>query len=138
MRRGEQDATVAVRIADPELDAWQRPKKPLITSKLLGGHPASSLHPSFAMNTQQRSTIVGVFEDRLHANKAVTELHQAGFTQSHIGVAMRHAEGAAIAAGTGHDTHAGSGALTGALTGLGLAQVTQFERFSANSARIST
>ena len=45
------------------------------------------------MNTQQRSTVVGVFEDRLHANQAITELHQAGFTEAQIGVAMRHAEG---------------------------------------------
>ena len=72
------------------------------------------------MNTQKRSTVVGVFEDRLHANQAVTELHQAGFTGAQIGVAMRHAEGVDDAAGTAHDTHAGSGALTGALTGLGL------------------
>ena len=72
------------------------------------------------MNTQKRSTVVGVFEDRLHANQAVTELHQAGFTGAQIGVAMRHAEGIDDAAGTAHDTHAGSGAMTGALTGLGL------------------
>jgi hypothetical protein len=72
------------------------------------------------MNTQQRSTVVGVFEDRLHANKAITELRKAGFTESQIGVAMKHAEGVADAATTGHDTHSGSGALTGALTGLGL------------------
>jgi hypothetical protein len=72
------------------------------------------------MDTQQRSTVVGVFEDRLHANQAITDLHKAGFTEKQIGVAMRHAEGVADTASTGHDTHAGSGALTGALTGLGL------------------
>jgi hypothetical protein len=72
------------------------------------------------MKTQPASTVVGVFEDRLHANKAVTELHQAGFGDNQVGVAMRHAEGASDATGTEHDTHAGSGALTGALTGLGL------------------
>ena len=36
------------------------------------------------MNTQQRSTVVGVFEDRLHANQAIAELHQAGFTESQV------------------------------------------------------
>jgi hypothetical protein len=72
------------------------------------------------MNTQKSSTVVGVFEDRTHANRAVTELHQAGFDQSQIGLAMRHAEDGADAASTDHETHAGSGALTGALTGLGL------------------
>jgi hypothetical protein len=73
-----------------------------------------------AMKTQQSSTVVGVFEDRLHANKAITELHQAGFGQDQIGVAMRHAEGGEDVAGTEDDSHAASGALAGALTGLGL------------------
>jgi hypothetical protein len=72
------------------------------------------------MKTQQSSTVVGVFEDRTHANKAITELHQAGFDQSQIGVAMRHVEGEEDAAVTEHDSHATSGALAGALTGLGL------------------
>src|SRR4051794_41127659 len=70
------------------------------------------------MNTQNSSTVVGVFEDRLHANKAISELHEAGFTDKHIGVAMKHAEGVADDAANG--THSGSGAMTGALTGLGL------------------
>ena len=71
------------------------------------------------MNTQKSSTVVGVFEDRLHANKAVTELHSAGFTDKQIGVAMKHGEG--IDAGSSQEgSHAGSGALTGALTGIGL------------------
>ena len=72
------------------------------------------------MNTQKSSTVVGVFEDRTHANKAITELHQAGFNQSQIGVAMQHAEGVGNVSSTEHDSHAASGALTGALTGLGL------------------
>jgi hypothetical protein len=72
------------------------------------------------MNTQKSSTVVGVFADRTHANKAVTELHQAGFNQSQIGVVMQHAEGAGNNTSTEHDSHAASGALTGALTGLGL------------------
>jgi hypothetical protein len=72
------------------------------------------------MKTQQASTVVGVFEDRLHANQAITELHEAGFGENQVGVAMRHAEGGADAASTDHETHAGSGALAGALTGLGL------------------
>ncbi len=72
------------------------------------------------MKTQQSTTVVGVFEDRVHANKAITELHQAGFNQNQIGVAMRHAEGVENMTGTEHDGHATSGALTGALTGLGL------------------
>jgi hypothetical protein len=72
------------------------------------------------MTTQLASTVVGVFEDRLHANQAITELHSAGFGQNQIGVAMQHADGVADDVVTEKDTHAGSGALTGALTGLGL------------------
>ena len=43
--------------------------------------------------TKQRSTVVGVFEDRQQADKAVGELLKAGFRQDQIGVAMRHDEG---------------------------------------------
>jgi len=74
------------------------------------------------MTAQQRSSVVGVFEDRQQADRAISELRQAGFREDQIGVAMRHAEGTA-SAGTSadaDDSHAGSGALTGALTGLGL------------------
>jgi hypothetical protein len=72
------------------------------------------------MNTQLASTVVGVFEDRLHANQAITELSSAGFGQNKIGVAMQHADGVADDVVTEKDTKAGAGALTGALTGLGL------------------
>ncbi len=72
------------------------------------------------MKTPKASTVVGVFEDRLHANQAITELHQAGFDQSQIGVAMRHAEGEGDLTATDYNSHAGSGAVAGALTGLGL------------------
>ena len=41
----------------------------------------------------QRSTIVGVFEDRQRADQAVGELSRAGFREDQIGVAMRHTEG---------------------------------------------
>jgi Heat induced stress protein YflT domain len=86
----------------------------------------SDLRHKTTMNTSTSSTVVGVFEDRIHANKAVTELHQAGFTENQIGVAMQHAEGVTDVTGTGteHDSHAASGALTGALAGLGLGALT--------------
>jgi len=72
--------------------------------------------------TNQRSTVVGVFEDRHQADKAVNELLKSGFRQDQIGVAMRHAEGAtgATTSDEADATEAGSGAMTGALTGLGL------------------
>jgi CRISPR/Cas system-associated protein endoribonuclease Cas2 len=42
---------------------------------------------------KQHSAVVGVFQDRQQANKAVSELLKAGFRQDQIGVAMRHAKG---------------------------------------------
>ena len=64
--------------------------------------------------------MVGVFEDRTHANQAITELHSAGFGREQIGVAIQHAHGVTDDEVAEHETHAGAGALTGALTGLGL------------------
>ena len=70
----------------------------------------------------QRSTIVGVFEDRQRADQAVSELLKNGFRQDQIGVAMRHSEGEVGSSTTtdADDSNAGSGAVAGALTGLGL------------------
>ncbi|MGZ5941996.1 MAG: YsnF/AvaK domain-containing protein, partial [Isosphaeraceae bacterium] len=72
--------------------------------------------------TQQRSTVVGVFEDRSHANAAISELRQAGFREDQIGVASRHAEAgeAAETTTTGDGSHIGTGAIAGALAGAGL------------------
>src|SRR5262249_28022279 len=72
------------------------------------------------MATLRRSTIVGVFDDRKHANQAVAELRQAGFSEAQIGVAMRRTKDSADAATTGDETYAEEGAVAGALTGLGL------------------
>jgi hypothetical protein len=82
----------------------------------------------------QQSTIVGVFDDRLQADRAVDELRRAGFRDDQIGVAMRYDAGAAATAGatdvvdaTGAgETHAGTGAITGVLTGLGLGALAGF------------
>ena len=46
-----------------------------------------------ATTTEQRSTVVGVFEDRQQADAAVNDLRQAGFREDQIGVAVRGAEG---------------------------------------------
>src|SRR5438067_7186293 len=72
------------------------------------------------MRTQQ-STIVGVFEDRQQADRAVDELRRAGFRNDQIGVAFRHDEGEFSTTDTGDtadETRAGTGAATGALAGL--------------------
>jgi uncharacterized protein (TIGR02271 family) len=73
------------------------------------------------MAMQQRSTVVGVFEDRKHADRAIADLRAAGFRDDQIGVAMRHSDESEVTADTSaDDSAAGSGALTGALTGMGL------------------
>jgi len=71
---------------------------------------------------RKHSTVIGVFEDRLKADEAVSELLKAGFHKDQIGVAMRHAEGTgkAVVEGDSNDSEAGTGAITGALAGLGL------------------
>jgi len=71
---------------------------------------------------QQRSTIVGVFEDRHHADQAVADLKKAGFRDDQIGVAMRHTEGSmeSAATDTAGETYAEEGAATGIVAGLGL------------------
>jgi len=74
------------------------------------------------MTNQQRSTIVGVFPDHIQADRAVTELRNAGFREDQIGVAGRH-DDATIKSGVASDeegSHAGTGAVAGALAGAGL------------------
>ena len=76
------------------------------------------------MATQQRYTVVGVFEDRISADRAVSQLLNAGFRQEHLGVAMRHPDDASVGSTTADaedaPTRAELGALAGALTGVGL------------------
>jgi len=76
------------------------------------------------MKAEQRSTVVGVFEDRQQADRAVAELRKAGFRDDQIGLAMRHTErtteSATAESEHGHESHAGSGAVSGILAGLGL------------------
>ena len=75
-----------------------------------------------------QSTVVGVFDDRQQADRAIDELRRAGFRDDQIGVAMRYDSGnsgivnAADAGETTsvEDSHAGTGAVTGVVAGLGL------------------
>lgn len=74
-----------------------------------------------ARTTEQRSTVVGVFEDRRQADAAINELRKAGFREDQIGVASRHTEGEAATTTTGEQgTKWETGAITGALAGAGL------------------
>jgi uncharacterized protein (TIGR02271 family) len=73
------------------------------------------------MAAKTRSTVVGVFEDRHQADRAIAELKRAGFREDQIGVITRRDETLATADDVDtDDTHADSGALTGALAGAGL------------------
>jgi hypothetical protein len=70
------------------------------------------------MQADQRTTVVGAFENRREAEQAVDELHRAGFRDDQIGFATRGGE--AIEGGTNveeTESHAGSGAAGGAVTG---------------------
>jgi len=68
--------------------------------------------------THQRSTVVGVFNDRARAQEAVRALKQAGFREEQIGVVARHEETEhAVAEGS----KAGAGAATGLAAGAGIA-----------------
>jgi hypothetical protein len=62
------------------------------------------------MNT--RSTVVGVFPDRMSAEDAINELRRAGFSEEQIGFAMR-----GETAPEGATTTEGGGAAAGAITG---------------------
>lgn len=73
--------------------------------------------------TETRPYVVGVFEDRYHADEAVTELIAAGFTAKEIGVAMRD-DHARLAEDEKADAYAkaelartATGAVTGAILG---------------------
>jgi len=70
------------------------------------------------MATATRALIVGVFEDRNEAERAVDEMEQAGFTHEQIGFALRGSD--VVAGGMLTDTVGakdGSGAVAGAVTG---------------------
>jgi len=79
------------------------------------------------MATKERSTVVGVFENRTQAEQAVAELKRVGFADDDIAVVMKH-EGQATtvnvsdpdkarAARVSGETQAEEGATAGAVTG---------------------
>lgn len=74
------------------------------------------------MNTSDRSTIVAVFESRANADRAIAQLHDAGFNSSQIGVVGRDpTTGEKVTTGTAADKgeKAAVGAATGAAVGAG-------------------
>lgn len=75
------------------------------------------------MTVENRSTVVGVFEDQSAAQKAVAELRRAGFGEHDIGVVTRerqHTASRDMAETDDASLKAGAGAATGAITGAGI------------------
>jgi uncharacterized protein (TIGR02271 family) len=76
-----------------------------------------------AITTQQRSTVVGVFDDHRSADAAINELRRDGFRADQIGVASRRAEGEATEGTTAtaeEGSHTGTGAAIGIAAGAGV------------------
>jgi uncharacterized protein (TIGR02271 family) len=70
--------------------------------------------------TTDRATIVGVFEDRAHAQQAINDLKQAGFRDDQIGVTSRDGERAGDGDADDGDNYAAEGGMTGLATGAGI------------------
>src|SRR5262249_49616875 len=68
----------------------------------------------------ERSTVVGVFEDRRHARLAVDELCRNGFTQEQIGFAMPEGRQVVDPPQLTHHTKGEEGAAAGVLAGGGV------------------
>jgi len=70
----------------------------------------------------QQATVVGVFGSRSEAERAVADLHKAGFAENQVSLIGKHTDAATggrdLNAG---DTHTGTGAATGAAVGAGAA-----------------
>jgi uncharacterized protein (TIGR02271 family) len=63
---------------------------------------------------------VGVFENRADAEKAIEDLHRAGFRDSQIGIVAREKGRVTKKTSKGEETHAGEGAAAGAVAGAGV------------------
>jgi uncharacterized protein (TIGR02271 family) len=72
------------------------------------------------MHTHTSTTVVGVFDDRRHAQEAVRELKSAGFREEQIGVVSRDDRGNAMDTTAEHGSKAAEGAAIGAATGAGV------------------
>jgi len=70
--------------------------------------------------TEQRSTVVGVFNSRAEAERAVADLKRAGFKEDEISLVGKNDRGEGNKAGAGATTGAAIGAGAAALTSLGI------------------
>src|ERR1017187_510679 len=73
------------------------------------------------MSIETCSTVVGVFNERHEADRAIDDLVKAGFRNDQIGVVTRDSQGKNVVKNQGEsETHAGSGAVVGAAAGAGI------------------
>jgi len=70
-----------------------------------------------ATRKKPRHTVVGVFETRARAERALTELQAAGFKDDDIGMVFRDVEGKTVKTGAAADTYAEEGAGIGVVAG---------------------
>jgi hypothetical protein len=68
----------------------------------------------------ERSTVVGVFEDHAAADRAIEELHRAGFSPEEIGYVARGADDESKLVTEPTTSDAGAGALSGIAAGAGI------------------
>jgi uncharacterized protein (TIGR02271 family) len=66
---------------------------------------------------KKHHAIVGVFETRARAEKAISDLKAAGFDDDNIGMIHRDSEGKTVKSGAADDTYAEEGAVAGAVAG---------------------
>jgi hypothetical protein len=69
------------------------------------------------MTATQQQAVVGVFEDRGRAEKAIDELHHAGFAEPDVGLVTRQGVTEARTATGVLEENAGTGAAAGAVAG---------------------
>lgn len=73
------------------------------------------------MSSATCTAIVGVFNERNEADRAIDDLCKAGFRNDQIGVVTRDPQGKTIIKNNGEsETHAGNGAVAGAVAGAGI------------------
>ena len=73
------------------------------------------------MSVATCSTVVGVFNERSDADKAIDDLVQAGFRNDQIGVITRNPQGKTVVKNQGEaETHSGEGGVVGAIAGAGI------------------
>jgi uncharacterized protein (TIGR02271 family) len=70
---------------------------------------------------KKHDAVVGVFESKARADRAVEELKEAGFDESDIGMVYRGEDGKTVKTGAAGETYAEEGAVAGVAAGAGVA-----------------